>query len=124
MKKILFIACALLIGGFTAQAQEDSDMVGTATKKVVVKTTSTAPTTSKSQDELNPNGSSTRNEDMKKVLAERKAKSDRIKAAKKKAAMEEGAKTMPTTSKARVITKAQLEAEEQEKRKKAGKIDN
>ena len=122
MKKILFIACALLIGGFTAQAQEDSDMVGTTTKKVVAKATSTAPTASKTQDELNPNASSTRNGDMKKVLAERKAKSDRIKAAKKKT--EESTKTAPTTSKARVISKAQLEAEEQAKRKKAGKIDN
>ena len=127
MKKIVFIACALLIGSFTAQAQEDSETVGTSTTqtKVVVKKQTKKVTAN--TDANSTQSDATRNADMTKVLAERKAKSQRIKAAKaaeRKKVAEMASKTGVTTSKARVVTKEMLEAEKAEKKKKATKKDN
>lgn len=127
MKKIVFLACALLIGGFTAQAQEDSETVGattTQTKVVVKKETSKARVKA---DVVNNEGNATRNAEMRKVLEERKAKSQKIKATKAAASKKEAEmaqKTGVTTSKARVMTKEMLEAEKAEKKKKATKKDN
>lgn len=130
MKKILFVACALMIGSFAAQAQEDSDITGvTTTKKVVkaetapvVKTVETpAPGTDAAdgQDTKAPKG-------IDKILEERKERAAAIRAAKK----EENKKritnkpTGVTKSKAKVVTKEMLEAEKIEKQKKATKKDN
>jgi hypothetical protein len=127
MKKIVFLACALLIGGFTAQAQEDSETVGattTQTKVVVKKETSNV----RVKADVDGNEANvTRNAEMKKVLEERKVKSLKIKA-EKAAKIEKEAKlakkTGVTTSEARVVTKEMLEAEKAEKKKKATKKDN
>lgn len=128
MKKILFITCVLLSGSFVAQAQEDSDVVGTTTTttktKVIVKK-ETAPVVI-TADEMNSEGDASTNTDMKKILAERENRARAIRAAKKaeNKAYAEKAKTGVTTSKAKVVTKEMLEAEKIEKQKKATKKDN
>jgi hypothetical protein len=130
MKKILFLACALLIGGFTAQAQEDSETVGfttpvnTTTKVKVKKETKKVV---QNADVTNTDGNTSRNADMSKVLEQRKAKSEKIKATKaeeRRIAADKARKTGVTTSKARVLTEAERKAEEAEKKKKATKKDN
>lgn len=127
MKKIVFLACALLIGGFTAQAQQDNEMVVSGTTKnnvVVKKETSNVRVKA---DVVNNEANVTRNAEMKKVLEERKIKSQKIKATKaaeRKKEAELAEKTGVTTSKARVMTKEMLKAEKAEKKKKATKKDN
>jgi len=129
MKKILFITGLLLAGSFVAQAQEDSDVVGTTTtttktKVIVKKETATVVI---SADEMNTEGdASTNTDDMKKILVEREIRARTIRAAKKaeNKAYAEKAKTGVTTSKAKVVTKEMLEAEKIEKKKKVTKTDN
>jgi len=124
MKKIVFLACTLLIGGFTAQAQEDSETVGattTQTKVVVKKETSNVRVKA---DVVNNEANVTRNAEMKKVLEERKVKSLKIKAEKVEKEAKLAKKTGVTTSKARIVTKEMLDAEKAEKKKKATKKDN
>ena len=130
MKKILFLACALLIGGFTAQAQEDSETVGfTTTVKTTAKTKVQKETKKVVQnaDVTDTEGSTTRNADMSNVLEQRKIKSEKIKATKaeeRRRAADKARKTGVTTSKARVLTEAERRAEEAEKKKKATNKDN
>ena len=127
MKKLVFIACALLIGGFTAQAQEDSETVGTTTTQTKVVTKKKMSPVRVKADVANAQNNTTRNAEMTKVLEERKAKSERIKATKaaeKKMVAEKAQKTGVTTSKARVLTEAERKAEEAEKKKKATNKDN
>ena len=121
MKKIVFLACALLIGGFAAQAQEDSETVGATTTKTKVVLKKETKRVSINTDATNTTANKTRNNEMTKVLAERKKRAAKIKAEK---AAEMTNKTGVTTSKARVMTKEMLEAEKEEKRRKATKKDN
>jgi len=130
MKKIVFVACALLIGSFAAQAQEDSDMVGTTTTKKVVQK-ETAPVV-KTTDAPDPGSDAVIGKDTKapqgmdKILEERKERAAAIRAAKKEENQKRLAnkKTGVTKSKAKVVTKEMLEAEKIEKQKKATKKDN
>lgn len=132
MKKIVLMACALLIGSFAVQAQEDSDVAGTTTTTTKAAVQKEAPAvqdkapTAKTQDELNPQRADAPQTDIKKVLEDRERRAAKIRAEKKKEnqALLVNKKTGTTTSKARVVTKEMLEAEKIEKQKKATQKDN
>ncbi|MEL6810796.1 MAG: hypothetical protein AAFP76_05630 [Bacteroidota bacterium] len=125
MKRILLVACALLIGSYTAQAQDDREVAAqNGNKKVVVQ--KDAPVvekmnTEKSADEMGVNQSNEASEETKKLLKEREERMAAIRAEKRKEkrANYKGKKTGKKTSKARVLTEEQKKAEMEEKRKKA-----
>ncbi len=133
MKKLAILACALLIGGLTAQAQEKSDVIAAQSGKKVVqnetalvqKTTEAAPATSdetNGQDTKAPAG-------MDKILREREERAAAIRAAKKKENQNRATNSSTSStgikkSKPKVVTKEMLEAEKIEKQKKATKKDN